>query len=60
MCVGLQEYIEALSFCHYIEHGTLISLQEVRQTLKFCVSNEALEQKDTSVRNTFCFFFKLY
>ncbi|KDQ54767.1 hypothetical protein JAAARDRAFT_348283 [Jaapia argillacea MUCL 33604] len=30
---GLQEYIEALSFAHYLEHGTLISFQEVQETL---------------------------
>ncbi|EPQ60971.1 Translin [Gloeophyllum trabeum ATCC 11539] len=30
---GLQEYIEALSFAHYLEHETLISYQAVQQTL---------------------------
>lgn len=30
---GLQEYIEALSFAHYLEHGTLITFNEVQETL---------------------------
>jgi len=30
---GLQEYIEALSFAHYLDHGTLITFDEVQQTL---------------------------
>ena len=30
---GLQEYIEALGFTHYLEHGTLVSLDEVQCTL---------------------------
>ncbi|KAF9036518.1 Translin [Hymenopellis radicata] len=30
---GLQEYIEALSFAHFLEHGTLITLPQVQQTL---------------------------
>ena len=30
---GLQEYIEALSFAHYLDYGTLISFDEVQQTL---------------------------
>jgi hypothetical protein len=30
---GLEEYIEGLSFLHYLEHGTLISLKEVQDTL---------------------------
>lgn len=32
---GLQEYIEALSFCHFLEFGMLISLEDVEATLKF-------------------------
>lgn len=31
---GLQEYIEALSFTHYLEHGTLITLDQVQETLR--------------------------
>ncbi|KAI0757266.1 Translin [Daedaleopsis nitida] len=31
---GLQEYIEALSFAHYLEHKTLISYEEVQTTLR--------------------------
>jgi predicted translin family RNA/ssDNA-binding protein len=30
---GLQEYIEALGFAHYLEHGTLISLAQVQSSL---------------------------
>ncbi|KAH9487108.1 Translin-associated protein X [Psilocybe cubensis] len=30
---GLQEYIEALSFAHYLDHGTLITFDEVQKTL---------------------------
>jgi len=30
---GLQEYIEALSFAHYLDHGTLITFDEVQRTL---------------------------
>ncbi|KAF5374852.1 hypothetical protein D9758_000075 [Tetrapyrgos nigripes] len=30
---GLQEYIEALSFAHYLEHSTLITFQQVQDTL---------------------------
>lgn len=31
---GLQEYIEALSLAHYLENGTLISFDEVQNTLR--------------------------
>jgi hypothetical protein len=30
---GLQEYIEALSFAHYLEHKTLITFEQVQNTL---------------------------
>jgi hypothetical protein len=30
---GLQEYIEALSFAHYLDHGSLITFEEVQLTL---------------------------
>ncbi|KAK0465276.1 Translin [Desarmillaria tabescens] len=30
---GLQEYIEALSFSHFLEYGTLITFDQVQQTL---------------------------
>lgn len=30
---GLQEYIEALSFVHYIEHGRLVSYERVQAIL---------------------------
>jgi Translin family len=31
---GLQEYIEALSFAHYLEHETLIKFDQVQDTLR--------------------------
>jgi len=30
---GVQEYVEALSFAHYLEHGSLITFDAVQQTL---------------------------
>jgi len=33
--VGLQEYVEALSFLYYIEQHSLLSLQEVEANLTF-------------------------
>ncbi|EIW64521.1 Translin [Trametes versicolor FP-101664 SS1] len=33
---GVQEYIEALSFAHYLEHRTLISYDQVQSTLSDC------------------------
>ncbi|KAF9014990.1 Translin [Cyathus striatus] len=30
---GLQEYIEALSFAHYLDHGTLITFHDVQKSL---------------------------
>ncbi|KIL71008.1 hypothetical protein M378DRAFT_175306 [Amanita muscaria Koide BX008] len=30
---GIQEYTEALSFAHYLEHGTLITLKQVEESL---------------------------
>lgn len=32
---GMQEYIEALSFCHYLRHRTLISFEEVKEMCAF-------------------------
>ena len=37
---GLEEYIEGLSFLHYLEHGSLISLEEVQATLSEKESGE--------------------
>jgi len=37
---GVQEYIEALSFLHYLEHGSLISYDDVQRT--FCDEDGAL------------------
>lgn len=39
---GLEEYIEGLSFLHYLEHGTLISLKEVQETLSEKETGESL------------------
>ncbi|KAF8640755.1 hypothetical protein AX17_000405 [Amanita inopinata Kibby_2008] len=36
---GLQEYIEALSFAHYLEHGTLVTFKQVQDTLTDSISN---------------------
>jgi hypothetical protein len=30
---GLQEYIEALGFAHYLEHGTLVTFDQAQTTL---------------------------
>lgn len=43
---GLQEYIEALSFAHYLEHGSLISYQQVQ---------DALGDADGPVRSPYLF-----
>ena len=39
---GLQEYIEALSFYHYLQHGELISLHDVEQTLVFPLAEQVI------------------
>ncbi|KIJ45554.1 hypothetical protein M422DRAFT_29680 [Sphaerobolus stellatus SS14] len=31
---GIQEYLEALSFSHYLEHNTLLSYQDVQEDMK--------------------------
>jgi hypothetical protein len=31
---GVQEYIEAVSFMHYLQHESLINLEQVRQALQ--------------------------
>ena len=35
LSTGLQEYIEALSFCHYLKHGTLVCHGDVQKGLVF-------------------------
>lgn len=37
ICPGVQEYIEALSFAHYLSHNTLITWSEVQN----CLSDES-------------------
>lgn len=34
---GLQEYIEAVSLYHYVQHGTLVALKDVQEQLTFTV-----------------------
>jgi hypothetical protein len=31
---GFQEYIEALGFAHYLEHGTLVTFDQVQNSLR--------------------------
>lgn len=38
---ALQEYIEALSFAHYLDHGLLISFDAVQDTLQDTDGNQA-------------------
>lgn len=42
---GLQEYIEALSFYHYLKHSCLISPKEVQTQLEFNDGNDDLSLK---------------
>ncbi|XP_062851899.1 translin-associated protein X [Trichomycterus rosablanca] len=41
---GLQEYVEAVSFHHFIKHHTLISLEEINACLIF-ITDERMETK---------------
>jgi len=45
---GLEEYIEGLSFLHYLEHGTLISLKEVQETLSEKETGESVSAIQSS------------
>ncbi len=36
---GLQEYIEAVSFYHYLKHKDLVGLKEVEERLTFTESD---------------------
>ncbi|XP_008320556.1 translin-associated protein X [Cynoglossus semilaevis] len=38
---GIQEYVEAVSFLHYIRHRRLISLEEINARLVFCSQGAA-------------------
>lgn len=44
---GIQEYVEAVSFLHYIRHRTLISLEEINARLVFMRTVKA-DAKDSS------------
>lgn len=37
---GIQEYVEAVSFHHFIRHRTLISLEEINARLVFIRENK--------------------
>lgn len=37
---GIQEYVEAVSFHHFIRHRTLISLEEINARLVFMRENK--------------------
>ena len=43
--LGIQEYVEAASFLHYIRHRSLISLEEINARLVFMKS----EKEDSEV-----------
>lgn len=42
-CTGLQEYIEAVSFYHYLKSKTLVSLEQVQSDLTFTVQSDDTE-----------------
>ena len=42
--LGVQEYVEAVSFQHYIRHRSLISLEEINARLVF-IRGEKVEPK---------------
>lgn len=39
--LGIQEYVEAASFLHYIRHRNLISLEEINARLVFMRTEKA-------------------
>ncbi|XP_056088663.1 translin-associated protein X isoform X1 [Rhinichthys klamathensis goyatoka] len=41
---GIQEYVEAVSFHHFIRHRTLISLEEINARLVFMRENKAVDE----------------
>ncbi|XP_054456441.1 translin-associated protein X [Anoplopoma fimbria] len=43
---GIQEYVEAVSFLHYIRHRSLISLEEINARLVF-IREEKVDPKDS-------------
>ncbi|KAG7272543.1 hypothetical protein CRUP_004718 [Coryphaenoides rupestris] len=44
---GIQEYVEAVSFQHYIRHRTLISLEEINARLVF-TKTQTVDSKDST------------
>lgn len=40
MLSGIQEYVEAVSFLHYIRHRGLISLEEINARLVFSTAEK--------------------
>lgn len=41
LALGIQEYVEAVSFLHYIRHRSLISLEEINARLVFMRTEKA-------------------
>ncbi len=48
--LGIQEYVEAASFLHYIRHRSLISLEEINARLVF-MRTEKVDHKVTLKRH---------
>lgn len=48
---GLQEYIEALAFAHYLEHGTLVSYLQVQATLRYTLTGSSQNEKENKGRD---------
>ena len=46
---GLEEYIEALSFLHYLEKQSLITLTEIQSTLSDSETGKQVRQDDGNV-----------
>uniref|UniRef100_A0A4W5J9R4 Translin-associated factor X n=1 Tax=Hucho hucho TaxID=62062 RepID=A0A4W5J9R4_9TELE len=46
---GIQEYVEAVSFHHFIRHRTLISLEEINTKLVFIKEPEAKRRTLSSI-----------
>lgn len=44
---GLQEYIEALSFAYYLEHGVLIPYNEVQKSISDAEGEPVCRSSDT-------------
>ncbi|KAJ2928891.1 hypothetical protein H1R20_g8186, partial [Candolleomyces eurysporus] len=49
---GLQEYIEALSFAYYLEHGSLIPFAEVQKSISDSSGNPVSPPQDDLTQHT--------